>query len=291
MTRSVQTQINYLAPGSFINRRFVAPAREENTGEYLAYPVTVRDARPWQDEFTLSSHGFRLFEHRSRVADFLDKGNVDAMYPAEADAAIRLFTGAERVAVMGWMVRAAGDLSAYPREQGGGYRHQGGIQPPAGEVHVDSAPDRVDRMAHALYERHFPGAPTYRRFLYTSFWRAFSPPPQDWPLALCDGTSVGDDEGTPNTLCVVDDIPSREEMLRPMPDEDKAVAAAIFHHNPAHRWWYFSNMMRDEVLLFVFHDSRRIRPWRVPHTAFHDSSHKSAHPRQSIEVRSVAYFP
>jgi hypothetical protein len=287
---AIQTQINYLAPGSFINRRFVAPGCEENTGDYLAYPVTVRDARPRQAEFTLASHGFRLFEHRSQVANFLDTDAVNAIYPSEVGAAVKRFTGAERVAVMGWMVRTAGDVSAYARAQGG-YRHQGGVQPPAGEVHVDSSPDRVDRMAQALYERHFPGAPAYRRFLYMSFWRAFSPAPQDWPLALCDGHSVGDEEGTPNTLCVVDQIPTREEMLRAMPDEDKAIAAAIFRHNPAHRWWYFSNMTRDEVLLFVFHDSRRKRPWRVPHTAFQDTSRTNAYPRKSIEVRSVAYFP
>jgi len=75
------------------------------------------------------------------------------------------------------------------------------------------------------------------------------------------------------------------------PDDDKRVAAAIFHHNPAHRWWYFSNMTRDEVLLIVFHDSRRVRPWRVPHTAFQDTSRPDARPRASIEFRSVAYFP
>jgi len=79
-------------------------------------------------------------------------------------------------------------------------------------------------------------------------------------------------------------------MLKPVADEDKRVAAAIFHHNPNHRWWYFSNMTRDEALLVVFHDSRRVRPWRVPHTAFHDMSRPCATPRESIEFRSVAYF-
>ena len=101
---------------------------------------------------------------------------------------------------------------------------------------------------------------------------------------------MGDEEGVPNTLFIVDRIPEREEMLRPVPDEAQRVAAAIFHHNPGHRWWYFSNMTREEVLLIVFHDSRRVRPWRVPHTAFHDTSRPDAKPRESVEFRSVAYF-
>ena len=285
---TIDARVTYLAPGSFINRRFVAPAREVNTGEYLTYPVKIRDARPHAADFTLGSHGFQLFAHRSGVSDFRDKSEVETKYPQEVVAGIQRWTGAERVATMSWMVRTSGPLHA-PREQVG-YQHKGGVQPPAAEAHCDSSPDRVDAMARVLYEQRFPGAPPYRRFLYTSFWRAFSPPPQDYPLALCDGNSVGDAEGVPNTLFVVDRIPEREEMLRPVPDEQTRVAAAIFHYNPNHRWWYFSNMTRDEVLLVVFHDSRRVRPWRVPHTAFHDASRADANPRESIEFRSVAYF-
>lgn len=288
-TPAIEARINYLAPGSFINRRFVAPGREVNTGEYLPYTVTVRDARPHQTEFTLASHGFTLLHHSSGVRNFLDKEEVNANYPAEVAEAVKQATGADRVATMGWMMRTAGDLGAYAREEAG-YSHQGGVQPPAGEAHVDSSPDRVDRMAQAVYEQRFPGAPPFKRYLYMSFWRTFSPPPQDWPLALCDGNSVGDDEGVPNTMFVVDRIPDRATMLRAMPDEDKAIAAAIFHYSPQHRWWYFSGMTRDEALIVTFHDSRRVRPWRVPHTAFHDSSRPDARPRESIELRSVAYW-
>jgi hypothetical protein len=285
----IEAQITYLAPGSFINRRFVAPGKEVNTGEYRSYPVTIRDARPYQADFALNTHGFMLISHRSAVRNFLDKDEVNAVYPSEVAAAIQQFTGADRVATMGWMARTSGDLSRYAREEVG-YRHQGGVQPPAGEAHVDSSPDRVDRMAQMIYQQRFAGEPPYARYLYTSFWRAFSSPPQDYPLALCDGNSVGDDEGVPNTMFVVDKIPEREEMLRPMTDEDKAIAAAIFHYRAQHRWWYFSNMTRDEALLFVFHDSRRVRPWRVPHTAFIDATRPHARPRDSIEFRSVAYF-
>jgi len=285
---TVETEITYLAPGSFINRRFVAPAREVNTGQYQSHPVSIRDARPQQSEFTLASHGFMLTGHRSAVRDFRNKEEVESLYPGEVSEAIKHITGADRVATMSWMVRTSGELPRPVEEKG--YQHRGGVQPPAAEAHCDASPDRVDNMARALYEKTFPGAPPYQRFLYTSFWRTFSPPPQDYPLALCDGNSVGDEEGVPNTLFIVDRIPADEEMLRPVPGEDNMIAAAIFHHNPEHRWWYFSNMTRDEVLLLVFHDSRRVRPWRVPHTAFRDSSRPGAHPRESIEFRSVAYF-
>jgi hypothetical protein len=287
--RAVDAQITYVAPGSFINRRFVAPGVEHNTGRYEAHRVKVRDARPIASHFALDTHGFELLTHRSRVRDFFDRAEVDAIYPAEVVEAVRTLTGASRVAPLGWMVRTSGDMSRFKRDTAG-YTHQGGVQPPAGEAHVDTAPERAERMARAVYERVFAGGRGYSRFLYSSLWRAFSEPPQDTPLAVCDARSVRADEGTTNTMFVVDRLPDEATMLGPMPNEDQVPGAAIFHYSPAHRWWYFSNMSRDEALLVKFHDSDRTRAWRTPHTAFRDPTFPDARPRSSIEFRTMAFF-
>lgn len=286
--RSVATEITYLAPGSFVNRRFVAAGREVNTGEYRAYPVRVYDARPIAGEFTLDRNGFALAKHISHVADFMDKAEVEAKYPDEAREAVRQITGAHEVILRGWMVRTSADIPN--SEKVAGYRHQGGLQPPAGEAHVDFMPETAEAMAAAAWREAFPGARPYRRFIISSLWRCFSEPPQDWPLALCDGRSVGADEGTPNTLVVVDEIPDHDTMVGDWPADKLGPSAAIFHFKPTHRWWYFSNMDRDEVILLKFHDSDRTVAWRVPHTAFFDPSFADARHRCSIEVRSIAYF-
>jgi len=75
-----------------------------------------------------------------------------------------------------------------------------------------------------------------------------------------------------------------------MANEDTVPGASIFHYSPAHRWWYFSNMNRDEALLIKFHDSDHSRAWRTPHTAFRDPSFPNAKTRASIEFRTVAFF-
>lgn len=287
--RAVDTQISYLAPGSFINRRYVAPGREVNTGTYRTYPVKIRDGRPIKDRFTLDSHGFVLAEHQSTVQDFFDGDQVDDIYHNEVIEAVRQLTGASLVVPLGWMVRTSGDLERHQREVVG-YTHKGGVQPPAADAHVDMMPDRAESMARDLYEQHCPGGEPYSRFIASSLWRCFSPPPQDWPLALCDGYSVTPEEGTPNSLIIVDEIPDQETMLADLPEEETAITAAIFHFNPDHRWWYFSNMNRDEVVLLKFHDSDQSVAWRVPHTAFHDTTFPDARPRESIEFRTVAYF-
>lgn len=286
--RAVRAQINYLLPGPAINRRFVCAGAEVNTGRYGPFDVTIRDGREIRRHFTLDTHGFVLADHASGIRDFYDKEAVGRLYPREVAEIVQALTGADLVAPMGWMIRNCGDLSAFQRAAGP-YTHQAGVQPPAAEAHIDTEPGRADRQARAVYERLRPEGPGYRRFIYSSLWRTFSEPPQDWPLAVCDSRSVRDDEGVPNVLHVVDEIPDRAAMLGPMADE-ALPAAAIFHYNPAHRWWYFSNMTRDEVMMIKFHDSDRSVAWRTPHTAFRDGSLPNARVRASIECRSYAFF-
>jgi hypothetical protein len=286
--RSVEAEINYLLPGPDINRRFVAAGMEVNTGSYGPFKVKVRDGRAIKSHFTLDTHGFVLADSTSAVQDFFDKEEVDRLYKEEVASEVARLTGASFVAPMGWMIRNSGDMSRFKRAEGP-YTHQGGVQPPAGEAHIDTEPSRADRMAKAIYEKFRPGGPGYKRFIYSSFWRTFSEPPQDCPLAVCDNRSVGADEGVPNVLYIVDKIPEGEAMFAPMPDADQP-AAAIFRYNPNHRWWYFSKMTRDEVILLKFHDSDRSVAWRTPHTAFWDTSFPDRKTRSSIECRSVAFF-
>ena len=290
VTRTVEATINYVARDSFINRRFVAPGVERNTGRYEAHRVPMRDARPCKARFTLDVEGFVLAERPSAVTDFFDRDQVERLYPSEVIGVVRSLTGATRVVPLGWMVRTSGDVASHQRQSAGGYTHRGGVQPPAGEAHVDFMPQRAESLAREVYAKTFPDGKGFSRFIASSLWRTFSPPPQDCPLAVCDSRSVRADEGIPNTMFIVDRLPDEQTMLGELANESTAPAAAIFHYSREHRWWYFSNMIRDEVLMFKFHDSDRTKALRTPHTAFHDPSFANARTRESIEVRTLAYF-
>ena len=69
-------------------------------------------------------------------------------------------------------------------------------------------------------------------------------------------------------------------------------ASASLRHNPAHRWFYAPAMRRDEALLIKCFDSARNGIARfAPHTAFEDPiTPAQAAPRESIEVRTLAFF-
>jgi hypothetical protein len=288
--RKAPALIRYLDEGDFVTRRYVSQGAEMNTGDYRDHETVVRDGMPIRDHFALDTHGFCIAKHASAVQDFHDRTTIDALYLKEVEALVRNLTGASNVAAQGWMIRTSADLSARAQEKVAGYQHNGGIQPPAGEAHVDYNEITGRRAAERIYAQAFPNGPGYRRYICFSLWRTFSPGPQDWPLAVCDGRTVTDAETASNTLFVVDQFPTGAALVAPVENEDQMIAATIFRYRPAHRWWYFSNMAADDVLLFKFQDSDHSVTWRCPHTAFHDTSLPNTQIRESIEVRCIAFF-
>jgi len=288
--RAVRAMIRYVDEGDFLTRRYVSQGKEMNLGTYSDHEVTVRDAMPIRDHFHLDTHGFCIAHQPSAVRDFHDREQVEAIYPAEVERHVAELTGAPKVLCRGWMIRTSADLSQRAQERVKGYTHSGGIQPPAGEAHIDVNTATARRMADATYAQRFPDGPGYTRYLVGSYWRAFSPPPQDMPLALCDGRTSFAGEEKSNTLFVVDQFPDEEAARQPVPGEDEMMAATIPSYHPDHRWWYFSNMTADDALIFKFNDSDRTRTWRCPHTAFHDTSVPDANIRESIEARWVAFW-
>jgi hypothetical protein len=269
-------ELSYLAPESTVLRRFTAPGTSVNTGTYRAYQVPVRNGRPVASQFTLDASGFVIAAHHSAVADFTDAGEVSRVYPGEVADFVRSATGADQVVTMGWVLRrsaAAGEHAS---------------QPQAALVHDDYSLDGARQRAAAAYAEHFPGGPGYRRALLGSVWRVFSPPPQDWPLALCDSASVGPEEGLANRMYLVDTIP--DDLYAEMPPDAPGASGFEFHYSPGHRWWYFPDMTREEVLFFKFSDSDHSVAWRTPHSAFRDPAARATQPRHSIEVRVAAFF-
>ncbi len=277
MVDAINTQITYLIPTSRINRRFWAPGAELNTGEYAPYDVTIRNARTAGHDFTLAEHGFELARHPTDVTDWQANYGPDSAYAAQVGEIAKAMTGCNLVIPMGGMVRTSGQTSAT-------------VQPPAGEAHVDFTDRSAKRVAEMVYRSRFPDGPGYSRAISFSLWRCLSDAPQDWPLALCEGPSVREEEGTHNTKVDVDVLPEGDAMFADIPGEEDMAAATIFYHAPNHKWWYFPDMTPDEVIFIKFNDSDKSGAWRAPHTAFHDTTRPDAKIRTSMEFRAVAYW-
>jgi hypothetical protein len=274
MDDGVTATLNYVDPASRRNRLYVAPGGHMTTTRYAPAAVQIHDGRPHADGFGLDTSGFALLRHASAVSDFRDPAQLDGAYAAEVREVVRQATGADEVVSLGWVLRtSAGHIPD-------------GHQPPAPDVHVDVHPGRADARMEAASPR--PGQ-RYKRAILTSLWRAISPPPQDTPLALLDYRSVEDGEGVPNLLIFADTLPDPDD-VPDIGDPGSHPAGSVFAHRPGHRWWYFPSMTPDEVLLFKLHDSDHSVAWRAPHTPFADSTAAGAHPRESVEFRTIAFF-
>ena len=115
-----------------------------------------------------------------------------------------------------------------------------------------------------------------RRFAIIQVWRAVAQPIIANPLALADARSLASDD-----LII-------SERRYP----DRFGQTYRMRHNPAHRWYYYPQMQRHEALVFKVYDSLTDGRARfTPHTSFADpDTPAGAPPRQSIEVRTLAFF-
>jgi hypothetical protein len=275
---SIHASFEYASPESRINRRFVCPGREVNTGKCEEYDVVIHNARLADEVFVLETHGFQLVKHHTKVRDFYDMEQVNAVYPQEIKTLLLELTGADLVLDLGTTLRSARN----PR---------GDIQPPGREAHVDYNEGSSKRLADTMLKETGHGDFQYSRFMAVNLWRVISDPPQDWPLAVCDGRSVGREDGVANVMVRVEEIPDMETMrTMDIPGEDQLPTAFLFLYNPNHRWFYFPNMTRDELLVFKLYDSTETGAWRVPHGSFRDPTYPDANCRESAEIRTVVYF-
>jgi hypothetical protein len=224
--------------------------------------VPIHDGRAVLDQMTLDREGFVLRRHETAVSNFFDPTQVCAIYYPEIEQLLKEVTGAARAVAFEHDVR-----SASPAE-----RDATGARQAVKVVHDDytekSAPERV-----RLYLPKEAGALLKERYAVINVWRAIRGPVLDTPLAVCDAQSIAQD----------DVIPTEEGVKHEV---------YMFNYSSNHRWYYFSAMTTNEVLLLKCFDSIRDGRARLTaHSAF-DLPAVPAHTqaRQSIEVRALVFF-
>ena len=237
--------------------------RRRTSGANELREVEIADGR--SRAFSLDENGFTLIEHRTAVRDFFDKAELEAVYYPEICALVRTISGAKRVRVFDHTLRSADEAERETRL----------IREPVLSAHNDytewSGPNRVKEVmgeeAAGLLER---------RFAIIQVWRAINQPIESNPLAIADAKSVA-----PEDLLVAE---------RRYPH--RIGQTYRLKYSPGHRWYYFPKMRRDEALVFKVYDSEKDGRARfTPHTSFDDpATAPGAPPRQSIEVRALAFF-
>jgi hypothetical protein len=257
--------INYAARMA-VRPRYYANDHSRDVLEIDAQPMTLTDARTLSP--TLDVEGFTLVPHHSAVTDFADPQAIWDIHRAEIAALVKLLSGADEV-----QVNAPGLLRFSEKSGRAGSLNN---SMPARFAHVDI----TDDTAESFVARAAPEGKMIRRHAHYNVWRAISPPPQDVPLAMCDARSV-----------VRQDLIAADAIFDEPGKPEWSFEGWVVAHNPAHRWHWFSNMTRDEALVFKTNDSLAGAAHCVPHVAFDDPDCPAdAAPRASIEMRATAFW-
>lgn len=259
----------------------------------------------------LARHGFEL---RLRLLadpglDFLENASVIEAYYPDCTAFVREVTGAGAVYAFDHNVR-----SAAGKDSGERIRNGQEVQGPARIVHGDytltSAPERLRQLASAPGENDTyapllaPGEPLIPtaeaeraiadgRYAFINVWRNIDDAPVETdPLVLCAARTV-----QPADLAVFE-----------LHYSDRIGENYFSKWAPAHAWYTFPEMARDEALLIKQWDSAgplarsegAIGDGDAPddapctfsfHTAYFDpETMTGGRPRWSIEVRCVALY-
>ena len=227
--------------------------------------VPVADMRPIAENLSVDTQGFELLHHETQVDDLYDDAAVDSTYHAEVEDILRERFDATHVAIFD-VTRRSDDT--------GGARNPDGLRGPATRVHVDytvvSGPQRAkDVLGEAEYERLIEAG---ARILQVNVWRPISGPVKRSPLALADASSIATEE-----------LVATDQVFADRVGEIYQVA-----HGAGQRWYYASEIDRDEILLIKGWDSIDDgRAHFTPHGAFElQETGPDAPPRESIEVRT-----
>jgi hypothetical protein len=274
----VRAEVNYVrnppAAGDAV-LEFVTEAEERSTMQTRpGRPVRIVDTRGVPTD--LDIEGFVLVDHVSAVADFdLIQADpvVDQQYIDETSELLATVTGAARVFMLGGGKKRFGEGATEKLAPLSNAK-------PARYAHADntdtSAVGLVELVAQFVDDLELDDHP---RWALYNLWRAVTPPPQDFPLAVCDARTVA--SGDEITVAAV----TEEHGF------DIRHDTTGYLYNPAHEWHYFRDMTRDEVLVFKAHDTDSQRAGRVPHTAFTDPGCPPGVPtRASVEMRGLALF-
>jgi hypothetical protein len=229
-------------------------------------PVVLHDGRAIRDTLDIEVNGFAFVDHVSKMTNWFDEAELKSRYYAECAELVKKVAGATRVHVFDHTLRSGDE----------GERNSKYLREPVLSVHNDytewSGPQRVRDLlpdeAETLLKR---------RFAIIQVWRPVSTwPVQANPIAIADARSLD-----------MKDLIAAERRY-----PDRVGETYQIQYNPDHYWYYFPLMRREEALVFKVYESKKDGRARfTAHTSFtNPNAPADAPPRQSIEIRTLAFF-
>jgi hypothetical protein len=239
------------------------------------HETRIYDCRPLAAELALDATGFIVRTRPSAVRDFYDDTTIPTAYFPEVERVVAEETGAIAVFAFDHNVRSAEGAAA----------GRAGVRAPVDMAHNDYTEESGPRRVHEILEsRHRLDLALHEAALI-NVWRPLRGPVQDIPLAICEASSTSPADFVDTTI----EHYGEDDLSRP-----RHVGRILsVRRNPAHCWFYVSNMGADEILLFkCWASTRDGRARYTAHTGFvNPAAPPDAVRRESIEVRTLVIYP
>jgi hypothetical protein len=269
VTDAIRASFNYVIPTGRPAVRYIDwPEMEANAvpPEYELREMVVRNGRPLRQTFDLDTHGFVFVNHHTKVRDFASEEERKRVYDPEIQALIKKHSGASDVVVFDHTIRITDDES----------QRVSGARPTVKGVHNDYTEESAPRRLREIVGDEEAERRLKKRWAIIQVWRPIRGAVMIDPLGICDGRSI-----------------PRKGFIR-VERRYKYRTGEVYHiaYDPAHVWYYFPRMTRDEALIFKVFDSDTTKTSRfTAHSAFDDpDTPADAPPRESIETRTFAFF-
>ena len=270
--KAVRTTMNYtLDNGRTPNFYFYEPEPDEeihpNPAGTDAREIEVEDGWGEVDSFDPDRQGFALKNFEEKFSAFDDETEVTTTFYEQIIAFVKKNTGAKRVEVFDHTIR---------RRMPDDLKVQTTLHRPAVHLaHCDYTPDSGPQRVRDL----FPDEAEEllgRRVAFYNVWKPLVNKVEELPLAVCDVTS-----NQPGDLLAMD-----------LKYRERDGEIYVLRHAPEHRWVYFPEMDASHALILKTYDSETDGRARfMAHSAFEDpNTPENAIPRESIEVRTMAFF-
>jgi hypothetical protein len=246
---------------------FYANAHEKDFVPLKPAEVLIADARGL--DIALDREGFTLVEHASAVADLTDLKTVAEVHRDEIVELLQNLTGCDEV------VMTPFGILRFSEKAGANAAHDNSH--PARFVHVDMAKE----AAAAMRDKAAPAGKPIARSAQYNVWRSLAGGTQDVPLGLCACSSVAR-EDLIDCDAIFDPLDGSPEWGFPN---------YLLACNPAHRWYYYSDMTPHEAIVFKTSESDPERAQLLPHGAFDNPLAGPDVPaRVSLEMRGTCYW-
>lgn len=266
---SIYGKVRYLVPGDHKPVYFAsqggAEARLNIRADFEEVEVMINDARCLIPPASLDKEGFELHNHKSTIRDFYKMKSQKANYEAElADLVLPIIGGVELI-VFDHTLRSDSAMIRETRK----------IREAAAVVHNDYTVKSAHKRVRDLLDDEAE-ARLKSRFVIINVWRTIAGPAISSPLTCCDAQSVTEDN-----------VFASERRAK-----DRIGELELVSKSDDHKWYYYPEMNRNEVLLIkTFDSSSDGRATRSVHTAFKNHLAPIDCPaRESMESRMIVFF-